>query len=129
MASGKSTWAKQYCIDNPEFVRINKDDIRILLGSPKFSRKFEKAVLDIEHKMGVAILESGNSLIVDSTNFAKIHQDYWGQVAKQMQLDMTLRCFATPVEECIERDSKREKSVGKAVILQMYEKYIKDKNF
>ncbi len=36
--------------------------------------------------------------------------------------------FHTPVEECIERDSKREKSVGKAVILNMYNTYLKPKN-
>lgn len=36
--------------------------------------------------------------------------------------------FNTSLEECIERDSKREKSVGESVIRKMYETYLKPKN-
>lgn len=32
-ASGKSTWAKQWVLEDPEHrVRINQDDIRLMLG-------------------------------------------------------------------------------------------------
>lgn len=127
-ASGKSTWAKQFCIDNPTFVRINKDDIRELLGSPKFSREFESSVLSIQRKMGEAILESGKSLIIDDTNFSQKHWEYWMGVANRLHLYIAQRYFDTPIEECIERDSKREKSVGKEVIMGMYKTYIEPYN-
>jgi len=123
--SGKSTWAKQFCLDNPEYVRINKDDLRELLGNPTFSREFESEVLFIQRKMGESILATGKSLIVDDTNFSKKHQDYWLGVSNRLQLEFTVKTFDTPLEECISRDLAREKSVGKDVIFDMYEKYIK----
>lgn len=35
--------------------------------------------------------------------------------------------FDTPLEECIRRDGEREKSVGKGVIMNMYNSFLKDK--
>ena len=126
-ASGKSTWSKAYCCTHPNYVRINKDDLRDLLGSPVFDRKFEDQVLDIQRRMGLAILHTGKSLIVDDTNFAPKHQQYWSEIAKSRGITLDVINFDTPVEECIERDSKREQPVGKAVIMDMYEKYILSK--
>jgi len=123
--SGKTTWAKQFCLDNPNYVRINKDDLRILLGNPKYSRDFEDLVLNIEREMGLAILWTGKSLIVDDTNFSKIHYKYWKRISDIKGISFTEKYFDTPVEECIRRDSEREKSVGIDVIMNMYEKYVK----
>lgn len=123
-ASGKTTWAKEYCINHPEFVRVNKDDIRELIGNPKFSRDIEDLVLDIEHRLGLAILFSGKSLIVDDTNFSPSHEKYWTHISKIKHILFKVVEFNTPVEECIQRDIEREKSVGKDVILSMYKKYI-----
>lgn len=123
-ASGKSTWAKEYCRLDSNYIRINKDDIRELLGTPVFSHEFENAVLDIERQMGLTILMTGKSLIVDDTNFHPKHEKYWANIADSKSIRLDVRQFNVPVEECIERDSEREKPVGKDVILQMYKKYI-----
>lgn len=123
-ASGKSTFAKMYCQEHPDYVRINKDDLRDLLGSPVFDRDFEDAVLDIQRRMGLAILHTKKSLIVDDTNFAPKHQQYWSNIAKSMGIIFEVVNFDTPVEECIRRDAERDKPVGKAVIMGMYEKYV-----
>lgn len=123
--SGKSTWAKQYCIDNPSFVRINKDDIRELIGNPKFSRAVEDLVVDIQRRLGLAILHTDKSLIVDDTNFSKTHEQYWRHISNIRHISFDVKFFDTPVEQCIQRDSSRLKSVGKDVILSMYKKYIK----
>lgn len=74
--------------------------------------------------MGLAILVTGKSIIVDDTNFAPKHEQYWRKIASSLVIEFDVKNFNTPVEECIERDSKREKPVGKAVILDMYQKYI-----
>lgn len=131
-ASGKSTAAKAWIKLNPEFERINKDDIREELGNPPFSRKFENEVLKIQRERGLEILKSGKSLIVDDTNFAKKHKNFWKNIAEKgienseiSNIEFEIWEFTTSLEECIERDSKREKSVGESVIRGMYEKYIK----
>lgn len=54
-ASGKSTFAKKYCIDNPEFKRLNKDDIREELGNLPFSKGFESQVLSLQRERGYII--------------------------------------------------------------------------
>lgn len=124
-ASGKSTWSKQFCIDNPDFVRINKDDIREELGNPAFSSSFEKTVLSIQRSRGLEILNSGKSLIVDDTNFAEKHEIYWTEVAQNLDINIEIKFFDVPVEECIRRDKEREKSVGKIVIYNMNKTYLK----
>lgn len=122
--SGKTEYAKQYCLNNPEFVRINKDDIRILLGNLPYSREVEKEVLRIERDLGLTILKLGKSIIVDDTNFATYHTSYWKNVAES-GFEFLSETIDTPVEVCIQRDLSREKSVGKQVILDMYERYVK----
>lgn len=123
--SGKSTWAKQYCIDHPEFERINKDDIRGLFGNPEFSREFENKVLQYQRTKGLSILDEGKSLIVDDTNFAEKHWNFWSEMAYKRGIQIEKKIFDTPVEECISRDLAREKSVVKGVIMGMYNQFIK----
>lgn len=127
-ASGKSTWSKQYCIDNPDFVRINKDEIRELLGNLKWSSKFEKEVVHIQREIGESLASLGKSLIIDDTNFAADHEKYWSQYAADASMEFEIKMFDTPVEECIRRDKEREKSVGRMVIYTMNKKYLKTDN-
>lgn len=122
-ASGKSTYAKEFCFRNSNFIRINKDDIRDLLGSPIFNNKFEDAVLDIQRRMGIAILDTGKSIIIDDTNFAKKHYTFWRSIADSRNIIFQVIFFDTPLEECILRDQKREHPVGESVIMHMYNKY------
>lgn len=127
-ASGKSTWAKQFCLENPNFIRLNKDDIREFFNNPKFTSSFEKDVLSIQKHLGEVALKLGKSLIIDDTNFAEKHQIYWQEVANAASIEFEIKIFDTPLEVCIIRDSEREKSVGKHVILGMYNTYLKPKN-
>ena len=124
-ASGKSTWAKAYCDENPEFVRINKDDIREELGSSHFGIKSESTILKVERSRGIEALYSGRSLIVDDTNLNEKHEKFWSKFASDEGIGFEIKYFDVPVEECIKRDTQRGKSVGRMVIMGMYNKYIK----
>ena len=125
-ASGKSTWAKDFVEHHVEYVRVNKDDLREMLNIRKFSRRGEKVVLKLEREIGMAALSLGKSLIVDDTNFNPIHAEFWSGIASTNDLEYSEITFDTPLEECIERDSKRVKSVGNDAIIGMYKKYIKN---
>ena len=100
-ASGKSTWAKQYCMENLFVVRINKDDIREQLGNPPWSKAFENKVLEIQRQRGIDALAQGNSLIVDDTNFADKHKIFWQDIAKKLLVGFEEKYFDVSVEECI----------------------------
>lgn len=130
-ASGKSTWSKQYCKDNQDFLRINKDDIRDFFYNIPFSYEFEEKIIELERLYAHTIITQGKSLIVDDTNLNKRYVNYWQNFAKKQGIEFEIKTFDTPPEECIKRDLEREKPVGKAVIMDMYKKYIQtdeDKN-
>lgn len=127
-ASGKSTFAKQYCLDYPEFIRLNKDDIREELGNPPWSNSFEKEVLNLQRSRGLEYLDNGFSIIIDDTNFAQKHYLFWKQIASERGIEMIVLPFDTPLEVCIQRDAEREKKVGKGVIMNMYNQYLKKEN-
>ena len=40
-ASGKSTWSKDFIKENPDYIRINKDDLREFFNNPTFSKQTE----------------------------------------------------------------------------------------
>ena len=122
-ASGKSTWSKQYCIDHPEFIRINKDDIRESFYPIPYSPEFEERIIDLERLHADIILSQGKSLIIDDTNFKEKYVNYWKNFANIRGIQIEIKRFDISMEECIKRDASREKSVGKDVIIGMYEKY------
>ena len=126
-ASGKSTYSKQFCKENPEYIRLNKDDIREFFGNPPFSSSFEKSVLTVQKTLGETAVKLGKSLIIDDTNFAEKHYMYWSSLARDNSYEFEIKFFDVPVEECIRRDKEREKSVGEMVIRSMYNKYLKEK--
>lgn len=117
-ASGKTSFALKYIENNPEFKRINKDDIRAKYNEP-WSKDFEKRVLEEERRKGIEYLEEGYSLIVDDTNFNNDHYNYWSSKGKLYNIPIEVKEFNVNVEECIRRDSLREKPVGEKVIRRM----------
>ena len=128
-ASGKSTWAKQFCKENINFERLNKDDLREefkeLNPSGQWNKTFENQILEIQRKRGIDFINGGFSIIIDDTNFAEKHRTFWLEVAEKYGLQFEEKYFDTPVDVCVDRDKHREKSVGEGVIRDMYKRYVK----
>ena len=120
-ASGKSTYAKE--LVKQGYKRVNKDDLRAMIDDGKWSEINEKNIRDMELHLVVEQLNKGKNVVVDSTNFA--YEDYWQHIAEKASAEFEVKFFDVPVQECIERDARRgDKSVGKKVILGMYNKYL-----
>jgi predicted kinase len=66
-ASGKSTWAHEFCKQNTNFVRINRDAIRNMRGLYWFPED-EKLITILEDSCIVQSLLYGKNVVVDSTN-------------------------------------------------------------
>jgi predicted kinase len=124
-ASGKTTWAINYCKEHPLYKRLSKDDIRIELGNKPYSREFENEVIEVQRLYGQNFLDLGFSIIIDDTNFSPKHWEFWSKFAFMRPIGITKKIFDLSVAECIDRDSKREKMVGKDVIMDMYNRYVK----
>lgn len=123
-ASGKSTFAKAWVLEDPKNrIRVNRDDIRRMLG-PYWVPSRENLVSVIEKKCIFMALEQEYSVVVDATNF---RPPVLPETADIYKCEWLVKDFTdVSVEECIERDSKRpkEEQVGAEVIINMAKKYL-----
>lgn len=76
-------------------------------------------------------MQEGQDIVIDDTNFnPKNKQQIQVQIALnnefgEHQYELEEKFIDTPLEECIKRDSKRDKPVGKKVIMEMWSRYLK----
>jgi len=128
-ASGKSTWARAWVLEDPKTrVRVNRDDIRKLLG-PYWVPTREKLVTRIEDDMTYTALLFGYDVIVDATNL-KI-TDRFDEIVEGVEISNEVKIIIewkdftdVSLETCIERDKLRtgDDRVGEEVIRGMYNK-------
>jgi predicted kinase len=130
-ASGKSTWSKAKIDQYPnQYKRINKDDLREMLDNSHWSKDNEKFVLKIRDLMIKEALKNGKHVISDDTNLVPKHEARMRELAKEHfeetgeQVKVEVKFFDISVEECIQRDLKRGRSVGERVIRSMYKNFI-----
>lgn len=137
-ASGKSTWAKKWVSEDPKHrVRFNRDDVRNMLGTYWVpSREF---IIDSVYDsfMNEAMM-AGYDIVLDNMNLnkktineiIKYVEDFnrWISLSP-MNINYTIeykQFFNVPLEELIERDSKRDHPIGKDTISKLYNKYKPD---
>jgi predicted kinase len=128
-ASGKSTWARQFCKENKSFVRVNRDDLRRMRGEYWVPEQ-ESLITQWERTAVLGALISGVNVVLDSTNlnekYLQQFKDYIIDNAR-VQVEFEEKVFDTSVEECIRRDAARPEAerVGEKVIRRMYDQYLK----
>ena len=132
-ASGKTTWAMKFVGDYPEFVNLNRDDVRLMLqgegGYGKFRKWRETLVTDIVEQAAKSALDAGKSLVISDTNLNPNVVEKWRVLAAERGAEFFLNddFLEVPVGVCIERDNARkalgERHVGQSVITSMFNKY------
>lgn len=129
-ASGKSTYAKTLVEEG--WTRSNKDDIRLderlFPQGYNFKNKgHEKRVIKERNRIVTDALEQNKNVVVDDTNLNPVHIKELAAIARQQNaiFEVDDSFLKVPLSECIDRDRKREKSVGASVIRGMFHQYIK----
>lgn len=124
-ASGKTFWAKQWVLENPEHrVRINQDDIRLMLGKYWVPNR-EPLVQHIQKEALIEALDRGYDIVVDNTNLNKKVLDFY----RALVIDHGNHAiefkdfFDTPLSVCIERDKNRDIQVSEKIIRNFYNNY------
>lgn len=120
-ASGKTTWAEQVCSEHPRFRNVNRDDIRLALyGRAKMYAGIEDDVSKMQYAQIRGYLSEGYSVIVSDTNLSQKYLNKIKEIGEEfgVVLELNDSFLKTPVEVCIERDSKREFPVGRRVIMR-----------
>lgn len=126
--SGKSTWAKQWVLEDPEHrVRFNNDDIRNMLGKYWVPSR-ERIVTEIKKDFMINAMELGYDIVIDNMNLNSNEVTYYKDLAASTSRLISpyvveFKDFFIPLEMCIERDSKRENPIGEEIIRATYERY------
>lgn len=110
-ASGKSTWADEYCAYTLETVQVERDQIRIEENLP-FGTD-EDRVTDIQRRMIYCELNAGNDVVVSDLNLSPKYRNKLVNWAKQRVPDVQVRykLFTdVPLLTCIERNKLRPNS-------------------
>jgi len=125
--SGKSTWAKQMLNENPNsYKRINNDDLRKMLDDGHYSSDMEKFIKKAVDALVLLALEEGKHVILDNTHLSESSINRIKELVKgKAEVVIEDKFLDVPLETCIKNDLKRFDSVGKDVIINMYEKYLK----
>lgn len=122
-ASGKSTWAAEYVRNNPNWVRVNRDDFRAMLKNSQIcENKIEDMITALVIDTIERALMKNLNVLIDNTNLKAKYIDEFVQRFKY-QADIDFRLFDISLQKAIERDALRDKKVGTGVIKKMYDSY------
>lgn len=122
-AAGKSTWAKEFVRNNPDWVRINRDQYRLMLKDAQLCEpKIEDLITETANNAIRLSLKRKLNVIIDATH---LRVKYIEQIIEEFKYDADIdyRVFDISLEKAIERDKNREAKVGEEVIKKMYTQY------
>lgn len=120
--SGKTTYAKDYMERNANTIHLSSDAIRKELYGDENTQGNPAEVFSLMQKRAVETLNDGYDVIYDATNITR--KDRQGIISVCPKI-AKIECHIiwAPIEVCIERDSKRERTVGKEVIDRMLKRF------
>ena len=122
-ASGKSTFAREWVNEDPSNrIIVNRDSIREMLG-PYWMPSREKLVTGIEDDVITNGLFQGYDVCVDATNLNPKTVRKLMSYENYNDCEIEFKYFKISLEEAIERDKNRSRSVGEKVIRDFYKKY------
>ena len=116
-ACGKSTFAKRHF--RPTQV-ISSDWARAHVCDDERDQRFNAQAFELVHFLVEQRLTANRLCVVDSTALTAPARKELLDLAKKYLVPTTLILFSVPLETCIERDEKRERSVGRAIIERQY---------
>ncbi len=141
-ASGKSTWATKYILENQNFVRVERDLLRDqLFGNRYYSKPVdwnmsdeefkaylsmrENTVTKVQTAMVISAFAAGKSVVISDTNLRAQHVRAWAKLAASKGAEVEIKEFNVDLDTLISRDKARADiathlSVGESVIRKMW---------
>lgn len=120
--SGKTTYAVKYIDNNPNTVHLSSDKIRAELWGDEATQGDNNEVFSLMQSRTIEALNNGKSVIYDATNVTRKDRAYIISLCPK-HVKIEAHVVWAPIETCIERDTARERTVGKAVIDKMLKRF------
>ena len=120
--SGKSRRAKEL-VEVEEFTKVfSSDEIREELTGDANCQSVNEEVFKLMKERTLQAINDGYSVIYDATNVTRKSRASILELIPKYVHKRCIICWA-PIDVCIERDSLRERTVGKAVIDKMLTRF------
>ena len=119
-ACGKSTFAERHF--RPTQI-ISSDWARARVCDDERDQRFNAQAFALVHFLIEQRLGLNRLCVVDSTALTSQARRDLLELARKYQVPCVALLFDVPLEACVDRDHKRERSVGRAVIERQYEAF------
>ena len=124
-ASGKSTFARSLVLKDKSYVIVSRDAIREARGD-YWIPEHENYISDIEEFEIRSAIKHNLNPIIDATNLNPKTIAKWKNLAEELNVNIEFKMFEIDFATALERDSKRERSVGKKVLERFFRNYFPD---
>lgn len=121
-ANGKTTWAKEFIKGKTQWIRVNRDEIRLMCGDYWIPSR-EHLINIYEELMIRNALTNNYNVIIDAANLNPKTKRKWEDIAKEYNAELEYKEFIIPYHIAIERDKHRDLVVGEDTIRTFYRKY------
>jgi predicted kinase len=113
--SGKSSWFKRH-----NLAPLSSDMLRALLFDDPTEQRFQDLVFSNLRSMLKARLVARRPMnYVDATNLSPHERQGWIKLAKDFQYEVHAVFFDVPLEVCLQRNQKRQRTVSEDVMRRM----------
>jgi predicted kinase len=119
-ACGKSTFAERHF--RPTQI-ISSDWARARVCDDERDQRYSAQAFALVHFLIEQRLELNRLCVVDSTALTAQARRELLELARKHQVPSFVLLFNVPLEKCVERDQKRERTVGRAVIERQYQAF------
>lgn len=119
-ASGKSSFSKEFTKNNPNYIRICRDDMRLMFNQKQMLDWMGEDILtEMIDEMVFTAIARGKSVILDQTNCKLKYILKWDGL---IDVPIKIKLFDEPLDVLLERNNKRTTDkVPEQVIKHMYE--------
>jgi predicted kinase len=126
IASGKSTWAKQFVKDHKDTYRVSRDDLRFTTTSYNYTQKNEK-IIDALYRNQIEYLLRNTKfdIILDEQNLNKSRTEEFKNwiLTIDNNIQFIEKEFPITLEEAVQRDNRRDFKIGEKAITNTWIKY------
>lgn len=130
-ASGKTYWAENFVKQNPNYVNINRDNIRGDLfcdgtldwSTYKFTKAKEAKVTEIQDQLISEAVLASKSIIISDTNLNLKTLERFKKLPCLAEYQFEYKVFKVDLLEALQRDAQRINGVGYKVITKQYKSF------
>ena len=122
--SGKSTFARYFIRTEDNWVRVNRDDFRLMqFGDTLMSPFYEERITKMVEASVITLLKNHTNVIIDATNSSLRTLEDMVRTYTEYA-DISFKVFDLSVEELVKRCDKRCEQTGKFIPKSAIEKHV-----